>query len=369
MRVLIINQHFSDVTGGSEYQCHILAEGLYRKNVKVLYAAAGPFRKEKYHENYQVVPVDLSEEKPTKELIYSFKPDCIYWRFNKHHLSRVRTIAIDLNIPFIFAGSHINDFRRYAYKPSVWKGWRALKRYIRSCYTQISYSSKQFPYVLSSDIITSNNGELIEGINHPYKRTIYNGQAPVVGKFDWHRKYCLWVSNLKASKRPEQVIKLAIQLKDIYPEVDFLLMGNIQDPHYESLIREWEKYNNIHYLGYQDQETINAALKSAELLIHTSEPEGFPNILIQAWFMGCATATLNYDPDSFIKKHPVLGKCCKNQRDMFRYVSHVLSRKNKAYKNHKDIKVIAEQNFSIDRFIDNVYQIISGLVKEEVKVQ
>ena len=67
MNVLIINQHISDVLGGSEIQCNNLALGLQKRGHSIVYAATGRKRKENYKCEY---PLDVFNKKKSK---YSYQ--------------------------------------------------------------------------------------------------------------------------------------------------------------------------------------------------------------------------------------------------------------------------------------------------------
>jgi len=54
-------------------------------------------------------------------------------------------------------------------------------------------------------------------------------------------------------------------------------------------------------LGEKPLREVNGILRGALFLVHTCQPEGFPNVLIQAWMQGKATVSLAYDPDRLIQ--------------------------------------------------------------------
>ena len=52
--------------------------------------------------------------------------------------------------------------------------------------------------------------------------------------FIWDKPYVVWVANIKHPKRPECFIELANRSNNM--EVDFLMIGKIQDHNYDYII-------------------------------------------------------------------------------------------------------------------------------------
>ena len=120
--------------------------------------------------------------------------------------------------------------------------------------------------------------------------------------FEWKRPFCVWIANIKPQKQPEIYLKLASITKEKLPNIDFLMIGAIQNEQYRSILHSAERMENFYYLGFQPPEIVNGVLKKAICLIHTCKPEGFGNNFIQAWMQGCPTISLEFDPDNLIQK-------------------------------------------------------------------
>ncbi|KMQ51297.1 glycosyl transferase, group 1 [Chitinispirillum alkaliphilum] len=306
MKIVIINKHISDSLGGSEMQCDLIARGLTSRGHQVIYFAVMKKNKSATEYNglpYDVVPFDIAVEDKGSELFKTIRPDIVYWRYNKNKLSDIVTICKRLSIPFVFAISSSSDVH---FLPS-WERTLAIYKH-KNFLTSTKKVLNNFIYHLRAihaykniDAITTLNSEYIDILPVKKQITIWNGVPTQVGKFFWEKPYCLWVASIKSIKRPELYISLSEKMADRIPELDFLMVGSIQDPSYKRIIEEASKQSNFHYLGPKSPEDVNKALKGAHCLVHTCQREGFGNNFIQSWLMGCPTISYNFDPDKLIK--------------------------------------------------------------------
>ena len=126
--------------------------------------------------------------------------------------------------------------------------------------------------------------------------------------FNWENPFILWVANLKNVKHPEIFIDLAKQfIGSTYgnKKLDFILFGEIQNDKYAYVKNQKNLPPNCYYLGKQNNKIVNDAIKKSLFLVHTCDPEGMPNIFLQAWSAGKLTISLNYDPDDMITQNNV----------------------------------------------------------------
>jgi glycosyltransferase involved in cell wall biosynthesis len=116
-------------------------------------------------------------------------------------------------------------------------------------------------------------------------------------------KRVLWIANLKPQKGPEAFVRLAVKFAD-RDDVRFTMIGRPMDD------GEWTRATlatiaaapNVDYLGAQTQEQVNEALVHADLLVCTSDYEGFANTFIQAWLRRVPVASLHVDPDGLLSR-------------------------------------------------------------------
>jgi glycosyltransferase involved in cell wall biosynthesis len=284
--------------GGSESQCNIIANYLVANNTDVLYLAYKGKAKS-YTENYKVINSNLSLFSFINILI-SYKPDIIYWRnnFGRYLTSLIASKFFKCKFVYSVSGpsdiinSHIIIFKYLGrlnfckFLGSVFNysnSWINLKGHLFVDLIIFQLEQQKLFNNISKSIIIPNS----------FEPKILNG-------FAWPKKYVVWVSNIKSYKNPE----LFIRLSTLYPTIDFLMVGEIQENKYNEIIRDnLENQSNFYFLGKKSQDEVNSIIINSEFLVHTCEPEGFPNVFLQAWAYGKCTLSLYYDPDNFISNN------------------------------------------------------------------
>jgi glycosyltransferase involved in cell wall biosynthesis len=110
----------------------------------------------------------------------------------------------------------------------------------------------------------------------------------------------LWLSNLRALKRPELALELARQL----PHVNFMLAGGPMpggETYFEDVRAAAARLPNVTMHGavrYADSGTL---FDRAKIFLNTSSIEGFPNTFLQAWVRGVPVVSF-FDPDSLVQR-------------------------------------------------------------------
>src|SRR5690625_253660 len=112
MRIVVVNQHVEDVIGGSEIQCDLIARYLTQFGHDVMYAAMSP-RKQSYDASYPVVPLEKPSWRSLLTVIREFRPDIIYWRYNKHQFLASAIVARMYRVTIVFGVSHIRDTKMF----------------------------------------------------------------------------------------------------------------------------------------------------------------------------------------------------------------------------------------------------------------
>ena len=365
MKVIIINQHYTDALGGSEIQCDLIACGLTKLGHEVIYCAVGNKRRSNYNGSiYKIIPISIEQKGELLKLLSKEKADVIYWRYNKHYLRKVLHQSKRIKVPFLFAVSNIGDVNWFKRKTNK------SKNLIQEVKNIVVYGINLFKsiwnYQAFKDInaLTTLNSEYINKTPVKKQRVIWNSFEPISEDFTWKKPFCVWVANIKERKQPEKYIELAQSLSFQLPEIDFLMIGKIQDKSYKLILEEAEeKIENFHYLGFKSPEYVNGVLKEAKCLLHTCMAEGFGNIFIQAWLQGCPTVSLEFDPDGCIKKEK-LGFVSGSINQMIKDVRLLLT--NKTLRNEFGVKAIsfAQKNFSVDRMVIEVELYLREVIDE-----
>jgi len=308
MKVLIVNRHIQDTVGGSEIQCDIIAKYLKRFGHRVIYGAVDSQR-DSYSTPYEVYPARRLNPISLRRMIVQLDPDLVFWRYNKNSLLVAAITCRLYHNKLVFSISHVNDVKKWAYKPPNMSTDTIL--------SQLLYAIHVFKRLLSSRInyigyrfidgLVSQRQDLLKCMpSHARLAKIWiNNSMESTSSlpFVWKRPYIVWVANIKKVKNPTLYIKAAKELRD--EPVDFLMIGKIQDPSYHYMEEHDQLPQNLYYLGIRDLNEINSILRNSLFLVHTCDPEGFSNNLIQAWLQEKPTISLFFDPDGFIERNGV----------------------------------------------------------------
>ena len=109
----------------------------------------------------------------------------------------------------------------------------------------------------------------------------------------------LWIGRLAPYKRPEAFAALAARV----PEGQFWLVGipSVHDP--GALERMDGGSPNLALLSPRPRSELAGLLDRAVAVVSTSEFEGMPNVLLEAWTRGVPALVLSCDPDGIIGRH------------------------------------------------------------------
>jgi len=290
MRILIVNRHRADVVGGSEIQCDQIARELARRGHAPTYAVMEP-RRARYELPYPCLPVPPGRA-GLRAVLAEAHPELVYWRFNRRGLGAAVGAAHRAGAAFLYALSHDDDTRilpALADLRGPVRAWRALVAGANAC-----------ARVRVDGFVAQHSGQA-RGLPPALTRVIPNSAFAEASAFAWPRPYVAWVANVKPRKRPERFLALAEALAG--EPFDCLAVGALQDRRYAWLADRARVPASFHYLGARPPEEVNALIAGARSVVLTCEPEGFPNVLLQAWQLGIPTVSLAYDPDGLIASH------------------------------------------------------------------
>jgi len=131
----------------------------------------------------------------------------------------------------------------------------------------------------------------------------------------------LWVSNLRALKRPELALELARQL----PKVKFSIAGGPMpggETYYEDVRAAAARLPNVTMHGAVRYADSGALFDRAKIFLNTSSIEGFPNTFLQAWIRGVPVVSF-FDPDSLVQRLQ-LGHIANSVDEMREAISSLL---------------------------------------------
>lgn len=113
----------------------------------------------------------------------------------------------------------------------------------------------------------------------------------------------LWIGRINLEKRPF----LALDVAERCPSVIFDVIGDGDDPELGAQVRERAaRLRNVVLHGFVRRADIPAFYGQADLLLCTSEREGFPNVFLEAFVCGVPVVS-TVDPDLIISRHALGG--------------------------------------------------------------
>lgn len=120
--------------------------------------------------------------------------------------------------------------------------------------------------------------------------------VPVVGS-GRPRDTVLWIGAAKAVKRPDLFLRIA---EEGPPAFDYLMVGKGLDARADGRLR---------VVGGLGHDELMDLMAGAAVVVNTSDIEGFPNTMVEAWSAGVPVLTLGVDPDGLIRRHGIGWVC------------------------------------------------------------
>lgn len=306
LHVAVVNRHPSDAVGGSELQCDLFACGLVTRGHRVTYVAlrSGEGPGTTVPTAYELVRLGEEESRDPAVVARAVRDagaDVVYWRYGRDGLDRVaaRLAAQPRPVPVVLAVAHVDDVSRWPTAPFSWAGARASAADVRRRLVH-RRSWRAFGDVAA---VAAQRADFVDRVPVPLQRHVPNVVDPTVVPFTWPRPYVAWVANLKARKRPEELAPLAGVLAE--HGVDLLVAGALQDARYRSLTVPDQELPGLHPLGALPPAEAAGLIAGARCLAVTARPEGLNNAMIQAWWHGVPTVSLDDDPDGAAAAHGV----------------------------------------------------------------
>lgn len=192
---------------------------------------------------------------------------------------------------------------------------------------------------------------------------IYNScRAQVLGDITpsviYKANYFIWIGRLTKEKRPEVLIQLA----ERNPDINFVLVDGtgetFPNTHVKNTIERVKQIRNIKYFVKLRYMHLASLLTNALALINTSEFEGFPNSLLDAWLLGTPVITFGVNPDNLLTNHN-LGCVASDFQELDRLVKKIWHGERTFDRMH--IKKFCYNKFSIKKNTDALMKIMQEL--------
>ena len=326
LHVAVVNRHPDDTIGGSELQCDLFARGLVARGHRVTYVAlhADTSAADPAEEPYARVRLDPDASRDASTIadaIVASGADVVYWRYGRQQLDGVaaRLARAPRQVPLVLAVAHVDDVSRWPSSPPVRGGLRDIAADVRHRLAH-RRSWRAFRDVAA---IAAQREDFLGRVPVGVQRHVPNVVDPTTVPFVWPRPYVAWVASIKPRKRPEQLVPLARALAE--HDVDLLVAGRVSDERYRALAVHDPAVPNLHPLGPLPPAEAAGLIAGARCLAVTFRPEGLSNAVIQAWWHGVPTVSLDYDPDGAIERLGI-GAVAGGDEQRFRtqVVAHAL---------------------------------------------
>lgn len=174
----------------------------------------------------------------------------------------------------------------------------------------------------------------------------------------------LWVSTIRPEwKRPEVFLKLAKAI----PEARFQMVGGPSQDQgfYKQIKAEASKIPNLDFVGFVPHREVGRYFEEASVFVNTSDVEGFPNTFLEAWARYTPVVSLNTDPDEIIYEYK-LGFHSRNFEQMVEDVELLLSdnklRQELGEKGRRYIVQEHDINKIVEQFAELFYSLTSEIV-------
>ncbi len=296
--------HTATITGGAIKQQWLLANALVANGHEVVFITPtqDPNSIAPEMDGLRFVPSPQTTTNLTlRKILAKEKPAWLYWRCNSMHLGPCFFLAKILGISTVFACASDKDcIPKNALNPF------GFKKYLWPLY--------RWGLNQADRILVQHPGQR-ELLGDRYKskaRSVNNIAAiPDVIKQP-AAPYIVWVGNLRWEKRPDILVEIAKQL----PQYRFVVCGAVMDhrsqPGYARSVSETlASMPNVEYRGVVlPPEALNI-IANASLLLSTSEWEGFPNTMLEAWSLGVPVVSWKLDIGGIINRHN-LGRVTKD---------------------------------------------------------
>ena len=166
----------------------------------------------------------------------------------------------------------------------------------------------------------------------------------------------VWVGNFRKLKRPEWLYEAARAL----PEIKFAIAGGpVSHEFYNQMAQEAESIRNLSFLGQISIDNSNALIGNAQLLVCTSEYEGFPNTFLQAWSANVPVIS-TVDPNKIIENY-YLGLIINSPNDLINAITKLLADRNLYISMQQSIGNYFSAHHSaqkcFDKLIDYIHEI------------
>lgn len=181
--------------------------------------------------------------------------------------------------------------------------------------------------------------------------------------------WLLAVGRVVVDKGIGELLRAFLILEKEFPALRLLLLGPLEKERPEEtlpadLIQTIQTHPGIVHISWSDE--VEYFMHAADLLVHPSYREGFPNVLLQAGAMGCPIVCSNISGNSDIVEHEKTGLLfeVKNANDLAEKLRIALTKPDLTNIYAAALRRRIEDNFSRKAIHEKLHRYYLDLMKE-----
>ncbi|HEX7236563.1 MAG TPA: glycosyltransferase family 4 protein [Gammaproteobacteria bacterium] len=300
---IIVPAHWEALMGGSQYQAKVLVDYLlahYDVEIVYLTTRANPkFRPA----GYRIVP--FSDRRGVRRYGSFFDAARLYRALARE--------SPDVILQFV-GSAHTGIAALYARRHGCKMIWRVtndpsvepdttswLKPHLKLERLCLRFGIRNATLILAQT--RYQRDRLAEHFPHAPVQVLpnFHPTPPDCGRSGAVMKQVAWIANLKPLKNPGAFVRLARRFAH-RSDVHFVIVGGTMDggDWATQQLKEIAATPNLEYRGQLSQAAVNSLLEHTDLLVNTSDYEGFSNTFIQAWMRRVPVVSLRVDPDRLL---------------------------------------------------------------------
>lgn len=368
-KILFIKQyHYTRVSGGAEEQCWLLATELARRGWDVHYASEmntlpNPSRFEdvQLHGLPENPSLFTGNRSAIARLMRELTPDVVYARSFDIYTSPTLLEAPKTAVR-IWASAMSGDGFIFPRIHQMRKTL-ALPLFLKRAPVFIAVFAKAKYALRRANIIFVQRPDQIapfrrRGLEVVHFRNVQPSVSEQAVQKHEGRPVVLWAASIKTWKRPEKFLELATRCADL--DLDFIMIGALQDTEYETIIAETVKNNpRFRWDGPIPITAVREYFAKTHLFVNTSiQLEGFPNSFIHAWLYGIPVLSLGVDPEGLLSKDG-LGIATHTMDQLEQALRDLIGDPVKRRAMGARARAFANAEFDLQRNVDRLEELIA----------
>ena len=219
------------------------------------------------------------------------------------------------------------------------------------------------------DRICVQNPEQAEGIRETFGREsvlLPSCCRTTEASADEVRDRIVWVGTIRTLKRPQLLLDIA----EAMPQYRFKMVGGPASEErdlYPVIEARARRLPNVEFVGFVPHAKVREHLRSAALLVNTSESEGFPDTFLQAWANGIPTVSF-VDCGARWCGRPV-GRSVGTVQEMSHGIARLMSDEIGRREEGHFCRQFVEQQLSVDAVVDKYEVMFGDLLGRNLKAE